>query len=300
MKFRHLEYFVAAAEELNFTHAADRLHVSQPPFSKQIQDLEGELGVNLFQRERKGVALTGAGKAFLTDARGILEACDQAVRKAQRISRGEVGELTIGHMSALTHEFLGPALGLWQKTSPGIMVDCIDMDPETQERALLDGRIAMGILVLTDRPILELLSIQLLTEHRVTVALPRSYPQAALPEIRLPNLKEQPFIGLTRMYPAYGKWLQNICQGSGFIPRIAREADGAASALAFVAAGLGVALASEPIRKFPAREVVFKNLVTPQPVKIPLGAVWKTNGLYSEVVSKFVKTLSQVCAATSV
>ena len=70
MKFRHLEYFIAAAEELNFTHAADRLHVSQPPFSKQIHDLEGELGINLFERQRKGVVLTPAGKSFLIDARG--------------------------------------------------------------------------------------------------------------------------------------------------------------------------------------------------------------------------------------
>ena len=73
MKFRHLEYFVAAAEELNFTQAADRLHVSQPPFSKQIHDLEGELRMELFERRRKGVALTPAGKAFLVDARRILE-----------------------------------------------------------------------------------------------------------------------------------------------------------------------------------------------------------------------------------
>src|SRR5260221_5737199 len=127
MKLRHLEYFVAAAEELNFTHAAGRLHVSQPPFSKQIQDLEGELGVNLFQRERKGVALTAAGKAFLIDARGILEACDQAMKKAQRISRGELGELTVGHMAALTHEFLGPTLELLQRISPGIVVDSAQM-----------------------------------------------------------------------------------------------------------------------------------------------------------------------------
>src|SRR6202795_4015573 len=76
MKFRHLEYFVAAAEELNFTHAADRLHVSQPPFSKQIHDLEGELMIELFERRRKGVALTPAGKSFLIDARRILEDCD--------------------------------------------------------------------------------------------------------------------------------------------------------------------------------------------------------------------------------
>ena len=296
MKLRHLEYFVAAAEELNFTHAADRLHVSQPPFSKQIQDLEGELGVNLFQRERKGVSLTLAGKAFLIDARAILEACDQAVKKAQRINRGELGELKVGHVPALTHEFLGQALALWQKVSPGIVIDCVEMDPETQERAVLDGRIAAGILVLSGRPILELLSAKLLVEHPVSVALPKSHPKAVLPEINLPNLKEQPFIGLHRIYPEYGDWLQRVCQRAGFNPRIVREADGAATALAFVAAGIGVALVSEPIKKFPASQVVFRDLVTPQPVRIPLGAVWKTTGLYSEVVSKFVETLSHVCA----
>jgi DNA-binding transcriptional LysR family regulator len=295
MKLRHLEYFVAAAEELNFTHAAGRLNVSQPPFSKQIQDLEGELGINLFERERKGVALTAAGKAFLIDARGILEACDQAVKKAQRINRGELGELTVGHMAALTHDFLGQALERWHQESPGIVIDCVDMDAIEQEQALLDGRIAVGILVLSDRPILELLSAELLIEHRVSVALPRSHPQAGQPEIRLPILKEQPFIGLNRIYPAYGDWLHTVCQRSGFIPRIVREADGVGSALAFVAAGLGVALVSDPVKKFPARDVVFRDLVAAKPIRIPLGAVWKKNGLESAVVSKFVKTLSRVC-----
>jgi DNA-binding transcriptional LysR family regulator len=99
------------------------------------------------------------------------------------------------------------------------------------------------------------------------------------------------------MYPAYGEWLHTVCQRSGFTPRIVREADGAASALAFVAAGLGVALVSEAMKKLPARGVVFRDLLAPKPVKIPLGAVWKKNGLYSGVVAKFVKTLSQVCAA---
>jgi DNA-binding transcriptional LysR family regulator len=256
------------------------------------------LGVDLFERERKGVALTVAGKAFLIDAREILRACDQAVKKAQRVSRGELGELTVGHMPALTHDFLGQALELWQKVSPGIVIDCVEMDPEAQERALLDGRIALGILVLGDRPILELLRVQLLTEHPVTVALPKSHPHAVLPEIRLPVLKEEPFIGLNRMYSAYGDWLQTICHQSGFTPRIVREADGAASALAFVAAGFGVALVSQPIKKLPARDVVFRDLLSPKPIKIPLGAVWKKNGLYSEVVPKFVKTLSQACSAT--
>jgi DNA-binding transcriptional LysR family regulator len=171
------------------------------------------------------------------------------------------------------------------------------MDPETQERAL-DGRIAVGILVLSDRPILELLSVQQLVQHPVAVALPKSHPQAVLPEIRLPVIKEEPFIGLNRMYPAYGNWLQTVCQQGGFKPRIVREADGAGSALALVAAGFGIALVSEPIKKFPARHVVFKDLVPPPLVSRPIGAVMKKNGLHSGVVSKFVATLSEVCAAT--
>jgi DNA-binding transcriptional LysR family regulator len=227
-----------------------------------------------------------------------LDACDEAVKKAQRIGRGELGQLTVGHMAALTYDFLGQALEEWQKVSPGIVIDCVEMDPETQGRALLDGRIAVGILVLADRPILELLKVQLLVEHPVTVALPKSHPQAVLPEIRLPVLKEEPFIGLNRMYPANGNWLQSVCRQSGFTPRIVREADGAASALALVAAGFGVALVSQPVKNFPARDVVFRDLWAPQPVKIPLGAAWKKSGIYSEVVSKFVTTLTQVCAAT--
>jgi DNA-binding transcriptional LysR family regulator len=105
------------------THAADRLHVSQPPFSKQIHNLEGELGIELFERQRKGVALTPAGKSFLIDTRSIIEDCEASIRKAQRISRGEIGELAIGYMSALTHEFFGKALEVWRLTAPGIVVD---------------------------------------------------------------------------------------------------------------------------------------------------------------------------------
>ena len=171
MKFRHLEYFVAAAEELNFTHAADRLHVSQPPFSKQIHDLEGELGIEFFERGRKGVALTAAGKSFLIDARRILEDCGASIRRAQRISRGEIGELAIGYISALTHGFLGKALEVWRLTSPEIIVDCIEMDSVTQEKALLEGRISVGILVPSDRPVLELLRFRFLIKYPVSLAL---------------------------------------------------------------------------------------------------------------------------------
>src|ERR1700687_902492 len=216
MKFRHIEFFVAAAEELNFSHAADRLHVSQPPFSKQIHDLEGELMMELFERRRKGVTLTPAGTAFLIDARRILEDCEDSIKKAQRISRGEVGELAIGYMSALTHDFLGKALEVWRLTAPGIVVDCIEMDSVSQERALLEGRISVGILVPSHRPVLELLRVRFWIKYRVRLALEKSHPHASKPEISLSLLKEEAFIGLNRMYPNYGGWLLKVCGRGGF------------------------------------------------------------------------------------
>src|SRR6202049_4687742 len=299
MQFRHLEYFVAAAEELNFTHAADRLHVSQPPFSKQIHDLEGELGIELFQRQRKGVALTPAGKSFLVDARQILEDCEAAIRKAQRISRGEIGELAIGYISALTHDFLGKALEVWRLNSPEIVIDCIEMDSVAQERALLEGRISVGILVPSDRPVLELLQVRLLIKYPVRLALPKSHPHANKPEIPLSLLKEEPFIGLNRMYPNYGDWLLKVCRRVGFKPRIVKEADGAASALAFVAAGVGVAVVSEPLQKIPAKEGIFRDLGAEDRAWVPVGAAWKPDAVSAPVVSRFVDILAQVCAGAN-
>jgi DNA-binding transcriptional LysR family regulator len=295
MKFRHLEYFVAAAEELNFSHAADRLHVSQPPFSKQIHDLEGELGIDLFERQHKGVALTPAGKSLLIDARQILEECEASIRKAQRISRGEIGELAIGYISALTHDFLGKALEVWRLNSPEIIVDCIEMDSVAQEKALLEGRISVGILVPSDRPVLELLQVRVLIKYPVRLALPRFHPHADKPEIPLSLLKEEAFIGLNRMYPNYGDWLLKVCQRVGFKPRIVKEADGAASALAFVAAGFGVVVVSEPLQKIPAKDVIFRDLAPEDRAWMPVGAVWRPDALTAPVASRFIDVLTQTC-----
>jgi DNA-binding transcriptional LysR family regulator len=140
-------------------------------------------------------------------------------------------------MSALTHDFLGKALEVWRLTAPGIVLDCIEMDCISQEKALLEGRIAVGLLVPSDRPLLELLQVRLLIKYPAKLALPKSHPYADKPEIPLSLLIEEPFIGLNHMYPNYGDWLLKVCRRVGFKPRIVKEADGAPSALAFVAAG---------------------------------------------------------------
>ena len=198
-------------------------------------------------------------------------------------------------MSALTHDFLGKALETWRLTAPGIVVDCIEMDSVLQERALLEGRISVGILVPSDRPVLELLQVRILIKHPVSLALPKSHPHANMPEIPLSLLKEEPFIGLNRMYPNYGDWLLKVCRRVGFKPRIVKEADGAASALAFVAAGYGVAVVSEPLQRIPAKDVIFRDLAPQDRAWVPVGAVWKPDALTAPVASQFIEVLARTC-----
>jgi DNA-binding transcriptional LysR family regulator len=202
----------------------------------------------------------------------------------------------IGYISALTHDFLGKALEVWRLTAPGIIVDCIEMDSVSQERALLEGRISVGILVPSDRPVLELLQVRLLIKYPVRLALSKSHPHADKPEIPLSLLKEEAFIGLNRLYPDYGDWLSKACRRWGFKPRIVKEADGAASALAFVAAGFGVAVVSEPLERIPAKNVVFRDLAAEDRAWVPVGAVWKPDSLTAPASSEFIDVLAKVCS----
>jgi DNA-binding transcriptional LysR family regulator len=296
MKFRHLEYVVAAAEELNFTRASARLNVSQPPFSKQIHDLEAELGIELFDRQQKGVALTAAGRSFLVDAKLILEDCEAAIRKAQRISRGEIGELAVGYLPPLTHDFLGSALELWGQGSPGIVVDCLEMDGAAQEGALVEGRLDVGLMMPSDRPVLRLLQVRHLVDYPGRVALPQDHPLTGLSRVPLAKLRGERLVGLNRLCPSYGEWLRVACRREGFVPRLVKEAHGASSALAFVAAGFGLAVVSQPFEWVGAAGVVFRELVSKTPVRMPVGAVWKPSGESSCAVSRFVDALVQACA----
>jgi DNA-binding transcriptional LysR family regulator len=128
------------------------------------------------------------------------------------------------------------------------------------------------------------------------LALPKSHPHADKPQIPLSLLKEEAFIGLNRMYPNYGDWLFKSCRRVGFKPRIVKEADGAASALAFVAAGFGVAVISEPLQKIPAKNVIFRDLAPEDRAWVPVAAAWKPDALTAPVASQFIDVLAQACA----
>ncbi|MFL6678015.1 MAG: LysR family transcriptional regulator, partial [Burkholderiaceae bacterium] len=147
MELRHLRYFVAVAEELHFTRAAERLHMAQPPLSQQIRALEDELGVRLFERTRRSVALTDAGHALLGRARDLLAATQALPGELQRIARGEIGQLRIGFSSTLPlTKVLRDVVADWRRTHPDVALHLREMHSALQFEALRAGDLDVGLV----------------------------------------------------------------------------------------------------------------------------------------------------------
>src|SRR5262245_55773998 len=146
MDLRHLRYFSVVAEERHFGRAAKRLHITQPPLTRQIQALEAELGLRLFERSRRGVALTPAGTALLERGRAVFDAVDQAVEAARRASVGETGRVAIGYVSSLAYVGLGGLLRAFRASAPHVDVIVREAPPQEQIEALVDGRLDVGFV----------------------------------------------------------------------------------------------------------------------------------------------------------
>ena len=141
MELRHLRYFTAVAEELNFRRASQRLHISQPPLSMQIKDLEDEIGVQLFDRSNRAIALTAAGERFLVDARRILAEAQQAEATAKKVAAGIVGRLRLGFMLSTAHKLLGSAVQKFKQRYPQVEIGLVDLTNSEQIQALVEDRI---------------------------------------------------------------------------------------------------------------------------------------------------------------
>jgi DNA-binding transcriptional LysR family regulator len=146
MELRHLRYFVAVANALSFTKAAEHLHLAQPSLTRQIKDLEAEIGVRLFDRAGKRTSLTPEGESFLLDARQLLAACEQSVLAVQRLSRGEAVQLNIGYVANLYHDLLPATLGAFRKACPRTALNLFDMTPAEQYQALEGRKIDLGFV----------------------------------------------------------------------------------------------------------------------------------------------------------
>ena len=264
MELRHLRYFVAVADALSFTKAAKSLCLAQPSLTRQVRNLEAELGVALLERANNRIKLTEEGRLFLFDARKVLAMCADSVANVQRVNRLESAYLNLGYVANLHYGLLPSTLGAFRKLYPSVALNLFDLTSAEQFQALDSGKIDLGFIGLN--PALsghDLLS-ECVANDTILVALPSLHPLAAKPKVKLTDLAPLFFISMSaKTHPGTREWLLDVCRHAGFAGKILQEADVEPTALKFVAGGLGVALLPEQVVELPHEGVVFRPLSPP-------------------------------------
>ncbi len=259
MELRHLRYFVAVAEELHFRRAAERLHMSQPPLSQQIRQLEEEIGATLLLRNQRKVELTAAGAAFLVSAREILAAVEDAARQARRVQRGEVGRLAVGFVGSAMYSFVPELLRAFRVQAPDIALRLHEMGTTEQLRQLDDGRLDVGFLRTPGR--WPGIAFETVLEEPVVVALPDVHPLAKRSLLRLTDIEGEDLVLLT---PAGSPGLRAALSGAitelGGEDRIAQEVAEMQTVIGLVAAGVGISLVPESVRALERPGVTYRPL----------------------------------------
>lgn len=259
METRHLRYFLTVAEELHFGRAAERLHIGQPGLSQQIQDLESDLGVRLFDRTSRRVTLTYAGKTLVEEGRRAMVQLKQAEALTQLAGNGEVGLLRIALTESANHAILPNLLRNFRQRYPHVELVIHRMTSQAQIDALRVGELDAAIL---RTPInLDGLANRVILHDRLGLLLPKKHPLAARKTISLGALRNVPLI----LYPAaprpsWADFVVNSCVQAGFKPRIAHELNDSATAISFVAAGLGVTVVPESLSGLVRPGIVYRRV----------------------------------------
>ncbi|MBD1834701.1 LysR family transcriptional regulator [Cyanobacteria bacterium FACHB-472] len=294
MELRHLRYFIAVAQELNFTRAAERLHIAQPPLSKQIHDLEVELGVQLFDRTKRPLQLTVAGVIFLEEAMSAIAQVENAVKMAQRASRGEIGRLVIGFTSSMANSFLPDILRVYRDRFPKVELVWRELATSHQLQALRDRQLDVGFFHLTSW-MLQAADLCLMTiwHESLIVALPATHPLANQPQISLKALAQEVFILPSRQFsPVLSEQLEHLCQQSDISPVVIQEGTMMLTILGLVAGGVGIALLPANAQNLQRKGVVYKN-ITESTSTIPMAAVWRRDDA-SATLREFLEVTKEV------
>ena len=248
MELRHLRYFVAVAEEQNITRAAQRLHLSQPPLSRQIRDLEEELGVSLLLRKGKTVRLTNAGRLFLDESRAVLRRSDEAVQAVRTIAKSKRCDIHVGYAPSLTVQILPAALREFERLTPGARVTLHDLSTEEMLLGLREERLQVALMIRPQTRVLKGLRFEELRRYAVCVAMPSTHPLAHGKKPTLARIFAERLVSYTRSdYPEYHEWLSSLSKAT---PGIAEEHDSSTSLISAIEAGRGIALVPETFSCF--------------------------------------------------
>jgi DNA-binding transcriptional LysR family regulator len=264
MDLRHFRYFVAVAEELHFSRAAERLSISQPPLSKHIQEIERTLGVVLFERNRRRVELTIAGRLFLDEARLVLAQAERALATGRRIAQGEVGKLGIGFTATAAYTPLFPrAVRAFRQALPDVALSLSYMTTDVILDALMHGKLDLGLI----RPSATLrlpdgIDALEIVRDRLMLAVHegdiKTRPNTRVP---LESLRNANFILRPRgRGSSFYEQVYDLCGMAGFNPRISQAANEAPTVLGLVAAGLGVSILPASLQAIKVPDVAWRHL----------------------------------------
>ncbi len=295
MELRHLRYFTAVAEELHFGRAARRLRVAQPPLSQQIRALELELGLRLFHRTSRRVELTPEGRAFLERARVVLMHAEKAADFGRSASRGEAGRIAIGFVTSAVYNLVPAILREFHERRPQVEIRCFEMDPEEQLVALRQHKLDIGFLRSAVKE--DGFTTMELSRESLWLAMPAEVARKHGGVARLSELSEMQFIMLPRtVAPLYYDLVVTACRRAGFTPRFSHEAGEWQTALALVAAGLGVMLVPESLRHWQRPGVAYAEF-RPKSGSLTLELIWRA-GASQPLVEAFVATARAVAENT--
>ena len=293
MELRHLRYFVAVGEEQHYGRAAARLRVAQPALSRQIQDLEREIGFQLFDRLPRGVRLNAAGRALLEDARLILQQVNEATIRAGRVARGLAGTLRVGFTESASWHGVVPASFLqFRQGQPDAELQLSPLSSLDQVQAVRSGQLDAGYVFNMPRNDAELDQVQVASQTLV-LAVPKRHPLTKSRSLRLRDLTDAAFVWFPRRQsPAYYDRLMQACSRGGLkAPRIVQEAMDQATLLSLVACGLGVAFVSDATRWRCPKDVALRPVVDMH-LPIAFSLVWRKDNA-SPLLARFVAEVRQ-------
>jgi len=271
-----LRCFTTVATELNFRRAAERLNMTQPPLSRQIQLLEHHLGVELFTRSTRSVALTAAGRAFFIEAQTLLEHAQQAALAARRIAEGDIGSVTISFVGSAVYEFLPKVIAEARLNQPHVKISLTEMNTYSQHEALRARRIDLGIV---RAPLLQAgYETECLVREPFVLAVPGSHPLASVAAVSVQDLDAQPFLMYSHSaYPPFNELLTGTLRSAQVAPEYVQWLGSSLTILALVNAGMGLALVPRCATNVVFKNVAFRDIDLGEGVQSELHLVWRSD-----------------------
>jgi DNA-binding transcriptional LysR family regulator len=291
MELRHLRYFAAIAGELNFTRAAQKLHVAQPALSRQIRGLEEELGVELFTRTSRGIQLTEAGRAFLAETQVVLRQSEEAIRVARQSGASGQRLLKLGYIWGLFHSMAPPVLEAFHRRAPETAIHLFDLAPMEQARAILEGRLDAGFIGFEHEARSRGLSKRKVGACEFVAALPKDHRCARRRVVELADLANDFFLGISaETYPGASRHVADACARAGFRPKFLQMVERGYTILGLVAGRCGVALLPESLKAMPHPGIVFRPLADPPVAELFLA--WNEDGM-KPALQEFLDALGE-------